>query len=73
MPLSDLINVRAPFFAPRSRRLVVCVVLWGWALFELLLGTPLWTMIACAAAGWCTYEFFVVFDPDNYREKDDPS
>ncbi|MBS1301166.1 hypothetical protein [Loktanella sp. SALINAS62] len=71
MALKDVINVRAPFFAPRGRRMTVCIVLWGWTVFELATGNFLWAAVSAAAAAWCTYEFFVVFDPDNYKEPDD--
>lgn len=71
MDLKRAVNVRSPFFAPRNRRLIVCVVLWGWALFELVTGNYVWAAVTAVAAGWCTYEFFVVFHPDNYKEPDD--
>lgn len=43
----------------------------GWALFELATGNAAWALIFGAFGGLCVYEFFLVFDPENYKEKDD--
>ncbi|MBM1219060.1 hypothetical protein JQU17_02535 [Ponticoccus sp. SC2-23] len=67
----DFFNVRHPFFLPVGRRLAVVVVTGGWAMLELASGNAGWAMIFGAAAAWCGYEFFVVFDPENYKEKKD--
>ncbi|RYH00998.1 hypothetical protein EU805_16205 [Salipiger sp. IMCC34102] len=71
MALKDLFNVRAPALAPVGRRLAICAVLWGWTLFELAAGNLGWAVITGAAAAFCTVEFFILFDPDNYRDPDD--
>ena len=69
--MKSLFNLRAPFFAPKGRRVVVTAFLLGWAAFELLTGNPGWAALFGAAGAWCFYEFFVVFDPENYKDKTD--
>lgn len=65
------LDIRHPFFRPVARRAVVVAVSGGWAVVELMSGSPGWALLFGAAAAWCGYEFFVVFDPDNYREQSD--
>ena len=66
-----MINLHHPYFRPLWPRLVITGGSLGWALVELLLGNPGWAMIFGAAGAFCAYEFFVVFDPENYKDKDD--
>ena len=40
------------------------------AAFELTTGNPGWAALFAAAGAWCFYEFFVIFDPDNYKDDD---
>ena len=68
--MKRLFNIRSPFFAPRGRRIVVTTVVLAWAAFELTTGNPGWAALFAAAGGWCFYEFFVIFDPDNYKDDD---
>ena len=71
MGLKEMFNVRSPFFAPKGRRVAVCAIASGWALFELANGNVFWAAVTAAAAAWCIYEFFVVFDPEHYKDRDD--
>ena len=64
MGLKELCNVRAPVFAPRWRRVAVCVVLALWTLVEALGGNLFWVGLTAAATAWCFYEFFLIFDAD---------
>lgn len=68
--LKRLFNIRTPFFAPRGRRVVITTAVLGWAVFELVTGSPGWAVLFGAAGAWCYYEFFVAFDPDNYKDDD---
>lgn len=66
-----MFNLRHPFFRPLATRAIVTGVALGWALFELANGNAAWALIFGAFGGLCVYEFFLVFDPENYKEKDD--
>lgn len=66
-----LFDLRHPFFLPLWRRAVTVAVAGGWAVFELSVGNTGWAMLFGAAALWCGYEFFVVFDPENYKDRED--
>lgn len=67
----DFFNVRHPFFLPVWRRVAVVAATALWTLVELGAGNPGWAMLFGAAAAWCGYQFFVVFDPADYKEKTD--
>lgn len=67
----DFLGLRHPFFLPRWRRVVVVALTGGWAVLEAALGNPGWALAFGAIAAVCGWEYFVVFDPANYKEKDD--
>ncbi|WP_116596904.1 hypothetical protein [Primorskyibacter marinus] len=60
-------DLRIPFFLPLWRRVVTVVLTGGWAAFELANGNPGWAVIFGAAGAFCAYEFFIVFDPENFK------
>ncbi len=64
-----LLNLHHPFFRPLLPRLVTVAAVAGWALVELVTGSPGWAMMFGAVAAWCAYQFFLVFDPKNYKDK----
>lgn len=61
------LNIRHPFFRPRYRRVLTTGFTALWAGFELYLGNPGWAVFFAAIAAFCFYEFFVVFDAENYE------
>lgn len=63
-------DIRHPVFLPLWRRVLVVGLSGGWALLELTGGNPGWALIFGAAAAYCGWEFFVVFDPENYKDDD---
>ncbi len=65
-----MFDLRHPFFRPPLRRAVTTAIAGGWALFELSTGAVFWAILFGAIAAWCIYEFYIVFDPANYEEKD---
>ncbi|WP_342076960.1 hypothetical protein [Yoonia sp. SS1-5] len=69
--MRKLFDLRHPFFAPQIRRVLTVAVTVGWALFELLNGNPGWAVMFGAVAAYCYYEFFVIYDPQNYVDPDD--
>ena len=71
MAKKKLLDLRHPFFAPLWKRVVTVVVIGGWTMFELSTGKIAWAMIFGALAAYCAYEFFVIFEADNYVEEDD--
>lgn len=62
-------NLRHPFFRPLLPRIVTIGLAAGWALFEFMTGSPGWAVMFGAVAVWCGYQFFIVFDPENYKDK----
>jgi len=67
----NFLDVRTPFFRPLLPRLIATGVTLGWAIFELANGNLFWMVLFGAAGLWLVWEFFVVFDPANYEEKDE--
>ena len=68
--MNILFNLRHPFFLPLWRRGLTVALSAGWALIELSSGSPGWAIMFGAVAAFCAYEFFIVFDPEEYKEKD---
>lgn len=66
----NLFDLRLPFFAPLWRRVATVAVTAIWTVFELSAGNPGWAVLFGAITAYCVIEFFIVFDPANYREKD---
>lgn len=62
-------NLHHPFFRPLLPRIVTVAVTAGWALVELVTGSPGWAVMFGAVAACCAYQFFLVFDPENYKDK----
>lgn len=68
--MTKFFDLRQPFFLPLWRRVLTVGLLAGWALVEMFSGSPGWAIMFGAVAAYCAYEFFVIFDPANYRESD---
>ncbi|MCV6592251.1 MAG: hypothetical protein OIF48_04815 [Silicimonas sp.] len=64
----DPFKLRIPFFRPRWRRVAVTGACLGWAGLELALGNPVWCVIFGAIGLYLAYEFFVIFDPEDYED-----
>ena len=63
-------DVRSPFFAPLWRRIVICAVIGGWALLELVGGNPGWALIFGAAGAWLTWSLLIDWRlPDDKEDK----
>jgi hypothetical protein len=61
------LNLHHPFFRPLLARILTVGVTGGWAAVEFISGSPGWAAMFGAVAAWCGYQFFIVFDPDNYK------
>ncbi|KMK69000.1 hypothetical protein [Puniceibacterium sp. IMCC21224] len=66
-----LFDLRQPFFLPLWRRVATLAVAGGWAVVELVSGSPGWAALFAALAIYCAYEFFVAFNPDDYKDPTD--
>jgi hypothetical protein len=66
-----MFKLRVPFFLPLKTRAWTTGITLAWALFELAMGNPGWALLFGATGAYLAYEFFVVFDPENYKDKDD--
>ncbi|SFR41719.1 hypothetical protein [Litoreibacter janthinus] len=63
------LDLRHPFFLPLWRRVITVALVGGWGLFEAVTGNIGWAVVFGGAALWCAYEFFAVFDPENYTDQ----
>jgi hypothetical protein len=61
------LGLRHPFFLPLWRRVVTVVLVLGWAIVEFVSAAPLWGVLFGAIGLVAAWEFFVAFDPVNYR------
>ena len=66
-----ILGLRNPFFRPAWRRVVTVAVCFGWALVELGGGNTFWALLFAGIGAVCLYEFFIVYDPENYAEPKD--
>lgn len=55
---------------PLYRRIIITVFTAGWAVLELSLGNPFWAIFFGALALYIFYEYFIIYDEANYRDKD---
>lgn len=62
-PIARAFNVQSAFFIPVWRRILVVAVTLVWALFELIMGGPIWAIVFLVIAIYCAHQFFIVFDP----------
>ena len=69
--LQDLFDVRSPFSLPLGRRVVVTGGVILWALFELSSASYVWAILFGAVGVYLVYQFFIRFDPEEYRDRSD--
>ena len=63
------LDVQHPFFIPLWRRVVVVVLLLGWATVELIAGHPFWAILFGSSGIYCAHQFFIAFDPKDPEDK----
>ena len=63
-----LLDFNDPYYKPLWIRIAIVAVAGGWALVELLAGSPGWAMLFGAAAALAFHGLFVTFKP---RDKPD--
>jgi hypothetical protein len=67
-----MFDLRHPFFNPAWRRVLTVVLALGWALVELLTGSPGWAMMLGAVGLWAGYVLLLTWTPvDDERTSDD--
>lgn len=66
-----MFNLQVPFFKPLWIRLVTTALPLGWAVVELVSGSPGWALIFGAAGLYAAWQFFVVWTPKDNERKDD--
>ena len=47
-----------PFYDPLWVRLLIITIVFGWSVFEYVIGEPIWSVVFLVAGVWCTYCFF---------------
>lgn len=67
--IGKIIGVQHPFFAPKSRRVALVVLLALWAGIEAYFASMGWAALAICMTALCAYEFFIAFDPVKYRRR----
>ncbi|MCH2094940.1 MAG: hypothetical protein MK160_07450 [Rhodobacteraceae bacterium] len=63
-----MFSLRHPIMRPLWRRLALTALSIGWSVMELTLGNFLWAAVFGVIAFYCVIEFFVRFDPQNYKD-----
>lgn len=61
--MRKFLDVQHPFFIPLWRRVAVVGLTLGWAMFELISGSPFWAILFGAVGVYCAHQFFIAFDP----------
>lgn len=59
------LDVQHPFFRPLWRRVAVVAVCLGWAVFEIVTGSPFFAILFGSVGLYCAYQFFIVFNPSD--------
>jgi hypothetical protein len=65
-------DVRHPFLRPLWRRIALVAATLGWSVVELMGGNVFWAILFGSVGAFLAWEFFIVYDPKNYEEKDKP-
>ncbi|MCB9993543.1 MAG: DUF3329 domain-containing protein [Hyphomicrobiaceae bacterium] len=58
-----MFDLNHPFFKPLLVRILVTVLVLGWGLFELTMGSVFWAILFLAMGAYCVYGFFFNFNP----------
>ncbi len=58
-----MLDLKHPFFNPLWRRIVVVVLCLGWAVVEVLGGSPGWAVVFAGIGLFAAYQFFVGWTP----------
>jgi hypothetical protein len=65
------LDVRHPFLRPLWRRVALVAATLGWTAVELWGGNVFWAILFGAMGSFLAWEFFIVYDPANYEEKEE--
>jgi len=65
-----MFNIRVPFFNSLWRRMLTVAVALGWALLELVSGSPGWAMLFGALGGWAVYVLLLTWVPVDDERND---
>lgn len=60
-----LIDASHPFFRPLWRRIAVVAACLGWALIEIITGSPGWAMLFGAAGLYAAYVLLIASQPED--------
>lgn len=66
-----LFETRHPFFLPFYRRFLMTAAISGWAVFEWWNNAPVWAAVFGIAGAFLFWQFFIQFDPEEYKERRD--
>ena len=55
----SMFELRVPFFVPLWRRILVMVICFGWAVFELMTGAVFWAILFGALGATAAWQFFL--------------
>ncbi len=66
-----MFDMRHPFFLPLWRRILTVGICLGWALMELLTGSPGWALLFGAVGGWAGWQLLVTWDPTYFDKTTD--
>ena len=73
MPGMDMLGLRHPFFAPLWRRIATAGFCLGWAVVELVSGSPLWALLFGGLGLAAAWVFFFDWTPPGKADATPPN
>jgi hypothetical protein len=63
-------DVQHEWFRPIWRRVIVVALCLGWAIFEIIGGSPFWAILFGAMGLYCAHQFLWAFNPPDPDKHD---
>ena len=61
--MDRFLDLNHPFFIPLWRRVLIVALCLGWAVFELVAGSPFWAILFGAIGLYAAFVWFLRFHP----------
>ncbi len=69
--MKSAFDLNDPFYRPLWLRITIVVVAFAWAAFELMSGSPLWSLLFAVIGAYAVYGFFISFNPREPEARND--
>jgi hypothetical protein len=67
--MARFLDLNHPFFIPLWRRVLITAICLGWAIFEIVMGSPFWAILFGALGLYAGYVWFFDFRPRDPETK----